>query len=134
ELLDAATAWLQKRLARETGIERLAFAQAKELRAALEATGGSVIDRFTLQQICLASRQAVLGGARREQSGRVRHVDDPALLLQPAARVLFWNCVGAPSVRGVPWRQAELSALEQQGVQFPSADTVLAERALGYRR
>src|SRR5690606_15706486 len=67
ELLDAATAWLQKRLARETGIERLAFAQAKELRAALEATGGSVIDRFTLQQICLASRQAVLGGRSEER-------------------------------------------------------------------
>src|SRR5690606_8193306 len=134
ELLDAAIAWLQKRIAGESGIERVAFVKARELRAALEATGGSSVDRITLQQVCLATRQAVLGGAKREQSGRVRHVDGPALLLQPAARVLFWNCVGAPSARSVAWRKAELHALEPLGVQFPSPDGLLAERARGYRR
>lgn len=134
EVVDAALGWLQKRLAREDSLERVAFAGAKELRSALEATGRDTLDRVMVQQICLATRQAVLGSVVREQSRRVQHVDAPAALLQPAERALFWNCVGAPTARTVPWRRAELRALEQQDIRFPSPDEVLAEQARGYRR
>lgn len=134
EIIDSGLAWFSKRLGDDDPLFRIAYTQAKTLRAAVEQHAASELDFLTCQQLCAEATEVANGVQHPEQSGRIAHVDSPALLFVSHQRVVFWNCVGDPRVQASPWRGAELEALASAGVRIPPRSALLAERARGYRR
>ncbi len=116
----------------------MAYAQAASLAANLQnlaRQGEAALLPRTLQT--LVKQAAGFGTANpltQAEVGCSPAVTDPAALIEPFERVIWWQ-LGAPSMpRRYPWSQREMRELAEAGVDLPPLDKVLERTAAEWLR
>lgn len=130
------------RLADQDPIQRAAsatgYGQAVTVAAALEALAAQGESSITPMELEALVAQCTGRGApnfaMQAQVGCLPSVSDPAALIEPFDRVIWWQMVAPSLPRPYPWSRSELEALAGAGAELPHLDEILAQRGQDWLR
>ncbi len=109
------------------------YAQVAAFVAGLEALshqGEKIIRPRQLQTLVShATGQGSKNPNAFAEAGCLPAVSNPGALIEPFERVVWWQLGAVTTPRRYPWSEREIGELAQTGVELPSLDRVLADRA-----
>ncbi len=114
------------------------LAQASAVTTVLEALAAQGESALTPTELEALVSQCTAQGApnfaMHAQVGCVPSASDPAALVEPFDRVIWWQ-MGAPSLPDhYPWSRSEMASLERAGAELPPLSVVLARRGENWLR
>lgn len=131
--------WLQGQLAIEElrPVYAAAFGQGARFAEALHNHDVASFSREAVRQLFdSVARRDERASLRKEESGRIPHVDHPSAVLAKASTTLVWSFVSGTEARPKtrPWTREEVAALTAVGVHFVDPRAILAIEAEAWRR
>lgn len=131
--------WLQGQLAIEElrPVYAAAFGQGARFADALHNHDVASFSREAVRQLFdSVARRDERASLRKEESGRISHVDHPSSVLEKASTTLVWSFVSGTEARPKtrPWTRDETAALADAGVHFVDPRAALRIEAEAWRR
>lgn len=133
--------WLERRRAVADPLdERLYTAAISQCMALVDALdrlsgdGHARVPKPELDRLVDEAATAQPDSSAFAQAGHVRATTHPAMVVDPADEVLWWDLAPQPSETALPWSSGELGALAAAGVEVPSAAERLRRRRRDWLR
>ena len=117
---------------------RTGFSQARQCQVLVETLAEQGETRLLPQALRTLVAQATARGGVNPghipEVGACRAVTDPAAMIDPVDRVIWWQLTAPQMPVSWPWSPAEQAALKTAGVTLPDLDTALAHQARTWER